>query len=184
MLLCCIDGGVLEGYVVVFDDVIDLVSVQRMAVWGDVACCIVHEIKNSLILIQLLVEWIKCKFCVQVGDDVEVLDQMIDVIVCQTNDLCCIVDEFLKFAWMLEFVLVLNDLIKVVVDVIMLQCAGQPQVKIISDLPDVAILADMDAMMILQVLLNLIKNVGEVMETYIEKNSFDGYALQIRIVMQ
>jgi len=165
---------------VAFDDVTDLVSAQRMAAWGDVARRIAHEIKNPLTPIQLSAERIKRKFRAQVGDDAEALDQMTDVIVRQTNDLRRIVDEFSKFARMPEPVLVLNDLTKVVADAIMLQRAGQPQVKITSDLPDVAILADMDATMISQALLNLIKNAGEATETYIEKNSSDGYAPQIR----
>ena len=40
--------GKLEGYVVAFDDVTDLVVAQRMAAWGDVARRIAHEIKNPL----------------------------------------------------------------------------------------------------------------------------------------
>jgi two-component system nitrogen regulation sensor histidine kinase NtrY len=178
------DGGALEGYVVAFDDVTDLVSAQRMAAWGDVARRIAHEIKNPLTPIQLSAERIKRKFRAQVGDDAEALDQMTDVIVRQTNDLRRIVDEFSKFARMPEPVLVLNDLTKVVADAIMLQRAGQPQVKITGDLPDVAILADMDATMISQALLNLIKNAGEATETYIEKHGSEGYAPQIRIAMQ
>ncbi len=48
--------GRLEGYVVAFDDVTDLVSAQRMAAWGDVARRIAHEIKNPLTPIQLSAE--------------------------------------------------------------------------------------------------------------------------------
>ena len=54
--------GALEGYVVAFDDVTDLVSAQRMAAWGDVARRIAHEIKNPLTPIQLSAERIKRKF--------------------------------------------------------------------------------------------------------------------------
>ena len=56
------DTGPLEGYVVAFDDVTDLVSAQRMAAWGDVARRIAHEIKNPLTPIQLSAERIKRKF--------------------------------------------------------------------------------------------------------------------------
>jgi two-component system nitrogen regulation sensor histidine kinase NtrY len=54
--------GELEGYVVAFDDVTDLVSAQRMAAWGDVARRIAHEIKNPLTPIQLSAERISRKF--------------------------------------------------------------------------------------------------------------------------
>ena len=177
------EGGALEGYVVAFDDVTDLVSAQRMAAWGDVARRIAHEIKNPLTPIQLSAERIKRKFRKQVGDDVDALDQMTDVIIRQTNDLRRIVDEFSKFARMPEPVLVLNDLTKVVSDAVALQRAGQPQVRITSDLPDDPVLADMDATMISQALLNLIKNAGEATETYIERHGAEGFRPEIRIAM-
>ena len=63
------DSGGLEGYVVAFDDVTDLVSAQRMAAWGDVARRIAHEIKNPLTPIQLSAERIKRKFAPHVGED-------------------------------------------------------------------------------------------------------------------
>ncbi|MCB2111687.1 MAG: HAMP domain-containing protein, partial [Rhodobacteraceae bacterium] len=95
------DGG-LEGYVVAFDDVTELVSAQRMAAWGDVARRIAHEIKNPLTPIQLSAERIRRKFSGLVGDEADTLGQMTDVIVRQTNDLRRIVDEFSKFARMPE----------------------------------------------------------------------------------
>ena len=95
------DSGRLEGYVVAFDDVTELVSAQRMAAWGDVARRIAHEIKNPLTPIQLSAERIKRKFRSQVQDP-EDLDQYTEVIVRQTNDLRRIVDEFSKFARMPE----------------------------------------------------------------------------------
>ncbi len=55
-------AGKLEGYVVAFDDVTELVSAQRMAAWGDVARRIAHEIKNPLTPIQLSADRIKRKF--------------------------------------------------------------------------------------------------------------------------
>ncbi len=96
------DAGALEGYVVAFDDVTDLVSAQRMAAWGDVARRIAHEIKNPLTPIQLSAERIRRKYADAVGDDRAGLEQLTDVIVRQTGDLRRIVDEFSKFARMPE----------------------------------------------------------------------------------
>ena len=84
----------LEGYVIAFDDVTDLVSAQRMAAWGDVARRIAHEIKNPLTPIQLSAERIKRKFGPKLGENSESLEQMTDVIIRQTGDLRRIVDEF------------------------------------------------------------------------------------------
>ena len=159
------DGG-LEGYVVAFDDVTDLVSAQRMAAWGDVARRIAHEIKNPLTPIQLSAERIKRKFSPIVGDQSERLDAMTDVIVRQTNDLRRIVDEFSKFARMPEPDRQSADLTRLVRDVVMLQQNGQPDVVIRDDLPDMPLMAEFDATMISQALTNLIKNAGEAIESY------------------
>ena len=159
----------LEGYVVAFDDVTDLVSAQRMAAWGDVARRIAHEIKNPLTPIQLSAERIKRKFSDKVGDESDRLDQMTDVIVRQTNDLRRIVDEFSKFARMPQPELRESDLVGLVRDAVTLQEAGQPGVRIISTLPNAKILADVDDTMISQALTNLIKNAGEAIETASEK---------------
>lgn len=175
--------GALEGYVVAFDDVTDLVSAQRMAAWGDVARRIAHEIKNPLTPIQLSAERIKRKFSKQVGDDADKLDQMTDVIVRQTNDLRRIVDEFSKFARMPEPRLTLSDLTKLTSDAVTLQQAGQPEVRITADLPSEAILADLDSTMISQALTNLIKNAGEATQTYIEKHGSDNYSPEIKVAI-
>ena len=46
----------VAGYVVVFDDVTDLVQAQRDAAWGEVARRLAHEVKNPLTPIQLSAE--------------------------------------------------------------------------------------------------------------------------------
>ena len=43
----------IEGYIVTFDDITDLVVAQRSAAWADVARRIAHEIKNPLTPIKL-----------------------------------------------------------------------------------------------------------------------------------
>ena len=162
------DTGALEGYVVAFDDVTDLVSAQRMAAWGDVARRIAHEIKNPLTPIQLSAERIKRKFRGQVAEP-EDLDQYADVIIRQTNDLRRIVDEFSKFARMPEPVRREEDLVKILMDAVILQEAGQPNVRFVLDVAPGPVLMDLDATMISQALTNLIKNGGEAIETYVKK---------------
>ncbi|MGC3937149.1 ATP-binding protein [Roseobacter sp. EG26] len=173
--------GTLEGYVVAFDDVTDLVSAQRMAAWGDVARRIAHEIKNPLTPIQLSAERIKRKFSPKVGDESETLEQMTDVIVRQTGDLRRIVDEFSKFARMPEperTALNLTDLVR---DAVLLQQTGQPDVSIRADLPDSEITADLDATMISQALTNLIKNAGEAIDSLKEKGAPEDHSPQIDV---
>ena len=176
------DNGRLEGFVVAFDDVTDLVSAQRMAAWGDVARRIAHEIKNPLTPIQLSAERIKRKFRSQVAEP-EDLEQYTDVIVRQTNDLRRIVDEFSKFARMPEPDRRDHDLTALVRAAVMLQENGQPGVKFRRTLLDGPLVMELDATMIGQALTNLIKNAGEAIETLQEKSAPAGLIPEIRVIM-
>ncbi|MEX0348529.1 MAG: ATP-binding protein [Paracoccaceae bacterium] len=174
----------LEGYVVAFDDVTDLVSAQRMAAWGDVARRIAHEIKNPLTPIQLSAERIKRKFSRQLDEaDADTLVSMTDVIVRQTNDLRRIVDEFSKFARMPEPVRREEDLTQLVHDAVLLQQTGQPEVKVSAALPDGPVMSDVDATMLSQALTNLIKNAGEAIETLKEKGAPDNLVPEIQVTL-
>ena len=165
------EGGILEGYVIAFDDVTDLVAAQRSAAWGDVARRIAHEIKNPLTPIQLSAERIRRKFSpkLDADSDADDLDRMTQVIVRQTNDLRRIVDEFSKFARMPEAVKQREDIVAILKQAVTLQQAGQPEVTFHIDIPDQVIPLSLDATMISQSLTNLIKNAGEAIETRIEK---------------
>lgn len=178
------NDGTLEGYVVAFDDVTDLVSAQRMAAWGDVARRIAHEIKNPLTPIQLSAERIKRKFAPKLGEEnSDQLQSMTDVIVRQTNDLRRIVDEFSKFARMPEPETRKEDLTELLSQAVMLQQSGQPEVEIVSDLPDNPCWANLDATMIGQALTNLIKNAGEAIESLRAKEPGLDVSPQIRIAL-
>ena len=159
-------GGLLEGYVVAFDDVTDLVSAQRMAAWGDVARRIAHEIKNPLTPIQLSADRIKRKFGRLLPEvEAESLQQLTEVIVRQTNDLRRIVDEFSRFARMPEPDRRPADLVQLVRDAVILQTAGQESVHFTSELPAQPLVVEIDQTMISQALTNLLKNAGEAIES-------------------
>jgi two-component system, NtrC family, nitrogen regulation sensor histidine kinase NtrY len=177
------DAGEVEGYVIAFDDVTDLVTAQRMAAWGDVARRIAHEIKNPLTPIQLSAERIKRKFTRKMEeDDAEDLENLTSVIVRQTEDLRRIVDEFSKFARMPEPVKKPADLAELVRGAVTLQKAGQVGVEIEVDLPGGPIHAQLDETMIGQALTNLIKNAGEAIESLHEKGETPaGHVATIRV---
>ncbi len=159
------DDGRLEGYVVSFDDVTDLVVAQRMAAWGDVARRIAHEVKNPLTPIQLSAERIRRKFGPLVGEaERAALEQYADVIVRQTNDLRRIVDEFSKFARMPAPERRPLDLGKLVTDAVVLQESARPDIRFDLSLPEPAVLALLDGTMINQAFTNLLKNAAEAID--------------------
>ncbi len=156
----------LEGYVVAFDDVTDLVSAQRMAAWGDVARRIAHEIKNPLTPIRLSAERIHRSFAAHLPQDKA--DRVRDLtgrIVRQTEDLTRIVDEFSRFARMPEPDRSPQDLAALVREEVALQETGQPGVAFTLEVPPTPVMAELDATMIRQALINLLKNAGEALDT-------------------
>ena len=177
-------AGGLEGYVVAFDDVTDLVSAQRMAAWGDVARRIAHEIKNPLTPIQLSAERIRRKFSALVGAEAESLEQMTGVIVRQTGDLRRIVDEFSKFARMPEPDRRDADLTRLMQDAVALQEGSLHGAQLVADLPKAPVMVELDATMISQAVTNLIKNAGEAIEAYMENGVQRGYSPEVRVAMQ
>ncbi len=154
----------LEGYVVSFDDVTDLVAAQRMAAWGDVARRIAHEVKNPLTPIQLSAERLRRKFGPMVGKERAALEQYADVIVRQTTDLRRIVDEFSRFARMPAPERKPLDLGKLLGDAVLLQESARPDIRFRLELPEHAVLAFLDPTMINQALTNLLKNAEEAIE--------------------
>ncbi len=163
-------GGEVEGFVITFDDVSDLVSAQRMAAWGDVARRIAHEIKNPLTPIQLSAERLKRKFGPLVSKDRDKLEQLSEVIVRQTNDLRRIVDEFSKFARMPAPEPEALDFVELVKGAVLLAQSGRPDLTFTSHLPSTPTIVWADATMLNQALNNLLKNAGEAIDSRIEKH--------------
>lgn len=156
--------GALEGFVLSFDDVTDLVVAQRMAAWGDVARRIAHEVKNPLTPIQLSAERLRRKFGPMVGEHRENLEQYADVIIRQTNDLRRIVDEFAKFARMPAPERKPLDLGKLLSEAVLLQETAKPAIRYHLELPEHAVLAFLDPTMMNQAVTNLMKNAAEAIE--------------------
>jgi len=87
------------GYVVVFDDITDLIQAQRDAAWGEVARRLAHEIKNPLTPIQLSTERIRRKYLNLLPEkDRETLDRATRTIVHQVQAMEEMVNAFSSYA--------------------------------------------------------------------------------------
>jgi nitrogen fixation/metabolism regulation signal transduction histidine kinase len=88
-----------EGFVVVFDDVSELVLAQRDAAWAEVARRLAHEIKNPLTPIQLSAERIAMKLSAKLdGADQDILLRGTQTIVAQVAAMKSMVDDFAIYA--------------------------------------------------------------------------------------
>jgi two-component system nitrogen regulation sensor histidine kinase NtrY len=152
-------GGPL-GTVIVFDDYTQVVTVQRMAAWREVARRIAHEIKNPLTPIQLSAQRIRRRFRDRVADDPEaakVFDECVDAITIQVESLKLLVDEFSNFARLPAAKPEPRDLHRIVADAVA-SYAGTEDVEFETDLDPTLPSVDLDADQIRRVLTNLIDN--------------------------
>ncbi|WP_042299247.1 sensor histidine kinase [Paraburkholderia kururiensis] len=104
-----------SGYVVVFDDISDVISAQRSVAWGEVARRLAHEIKNPLTPIQLSAERLQMKLSDKLAPaDADVLKRGATTIVNQVAAMKQMVDNFRDYARTPPAVLAnlqLNDLV-------------------------------------------------------------------------
>ena len=177
------ENELVEGYVITFDDVTNLVSAQRLAAWGDVARRIAHEIKNPLTPIQLSAERLKRKYSPIVGTEDSNLSQYCDVIIRQTNDLRRIVDEFSKFARMPEPIKRPTNVTKLLKDVILLFQVSSPKISIVFNNLYDDFNVSIDETMINQAFTNLIKNAGEAIESKLNSQPDLKFDPEIRITI-
>ncbi len=94
-----VDNDVASGWVVVFDDVTNLVHAERDAAWGEVARRLAHEIKNPLTPIGLSAERIRRKYLSSLPEtEREALDRSTRTIAEQVQTLKRMVDAFSNYA--------------------------------------------------------------------------------------
>jgi nitrogen fixation/metabolism regulation signal transduction histidine kinase len=92
-----VEGGL--GYLVVFDDISDVISAQRSIAWGEVARRLAHEIKNPLTPIQLSAERLQMKLEDKLGpSDAAMLNKGTATIVNQVTAMKRMVDDFRDYA--------------------------------------------------------------------------------------
>ncbi len=92
-----LDDGL--GYVIVFDDITQIISAQRALAWGEVARRLAHEIKNPLTPIQLAAERLQMKLIEKLSlPDADVLKRGTSTIVNQVTAMKRMVDDFRDYA--------------------------------------------------------------------------------------
>jgi two-component system nitrogen regulation sensor histidine kinase NtrY len=158
----------VQGFVVTFDDMTELVSAQRSTAWADVARRIAHEIKNPLTPIQLSAERIRRKYGDSITKDREVFDQCTDTIIRQVSDIGRMVDEFSAFARMPKPVMERHDVRDIVREAVFLFQVSRPEIAFELDLPDKPVVALSDRRLLAQAVTNLVKNASEAIDTAVE----------------
>jgi nitrogen fixation/metabolism regulation signal transduction histidine kinase len=147
------------GYVVVFDDISDLISAQRSVAWGEVAQRLAHEIKNPLTPIQLSAERLQMKLEGKLSaPDAAMLNKSTATIVNQVSSMKRMVDDFRDYAKTPPAVLSPLDLNALIKEILHLYLAGDER-DIIHTILTPGLLQVMgDATQLRQVIHNLLQN--------------------------
>ncbi len=162
--------GSIEGWVIVIEDLTNLIQAERAAAWSEVARRMAHEIKNPLTPIQLSAERIMRNYKREDGALTEerfdnVVREGTATIVREVAALQRMVDEFSRFARLPEAKLVDASLNEVVNEAINLYAERLQGIRLesllASDLPTMRL----DTEQIKRVIVNLLDNAIEAIDS-------------------
>ena len=151
------------GYVVVFDDITELIKAQRATAWGEVARRLAHEIKNPLTPIQLAAERLEHKLAAHLApQDADVLERSTRTIVNQVQAMKHMVDSFRDYARLPPANLVALDLNELLRELLVLYEASLTPIHAVlaPELP----LVQGDPTQLRQIIHNLIRNAQDATE--------------------
>jgi len=149
----------------VFDDISEIVSAQRMQAWGEVARRLAHEIKNPLTPIQLSAERLEMKLTGKL-EPVEqgVLAKSVKTIVDQVDAMKRLVNEFRDYARLPAADLKPVDLNALVTDILHLYEAESAAVPVRAELDPRCPPIRGDIQQLRQVIHNLLQNAQDATE--------------------
>ena len=156
--------GPARGWVMVLEDLTELMEAQQRAAWNEAARRVAHEIKNPLTPIRLSAERILKRF--QKGDEQlgEVIESGVAMIRHEVDSLRQMVDEFSRFARMRPPHLRPANIQGLVAETVRLYSDLKRDVSIEAEVAPEAGEAVIDRAQIKQVLINLIDNAMEAID--------------------
>lgn len=155
---------IVEGFIVTFDDITELLVAQRNAAWADVARRVAHEIKNPLTPISLAAERLKKKYLSQITEEPENFSKYVDTISKNVGDIGKMVEEFVSFARMPAPEFKQEDIVSVIRKVLFSEQIAHADIQYTSALPKSPVTVLCDERQISQVFINLLKNAAEAIE--------------------
>jgi nitrogen fixation/metabolism regulation signal transduction histidine kinase len=147
------------GFILVFDDISDVISAERSIAWGEVARRLAHEIKNPLTPIQLSAERLQMRLQDKLTKpDLDLLNKGTATIVNQVSAMKRMVDDFRDYAKTPPAVLLPLDLNGLIAEILNLYIAGDERDIVHARLDPALPLVMGDATQLRQVIHNLLQN--------------------------
>ncbi len=155
----------IGGYVIVIDDITELVQAQLNAAWSDVARRLAHEIKNPLTPIQLSAERLHFKLHSKLaGSEQALLERMTTTIIEQVVTMQKLVQAFSDYANAPEVELKPTQLNSLISNIAEMYQDPTANWQVSAELDDSCMKVMADTSRLRQLLHNLIKNAIEALE--------------------
>ena len=105
------ENGILEGYVITFDDITDLVNAEQKSAWASVAQQIAHEIKNAFTPVSGALDLLRDNIEMNVEKEkVKQMEKYVGIVEESMHGLLRISKEFSEFAKLPDPILEVEDL--------------------------------------------------------------------------
>jgi nitrogen fixation/metabolism regulation signal transduction histidine kinase len=156
------------GFVLVVEDLTEVVRAQKASAWREVARRLAHEIKNPLTPIQLSAERIARNVSKLPGPSPRisaVVHECVDAIVDEVSSLKNLVDEFVRFARLPAVSRMPNSMHELIDKTLALYEGRMEGISIQVEIPEDLPLILMDPMQMKRVLVNLIDNALEALSS-------------------
>ncbi len=163
-ITAALQGENIEGMVITFDDISELVKAQRRSAWSDVARRIAHEIKNPLTPIQLSTERLRKKYLPADAEEQTNFLRYLDTITRHVGDIGNMVEEFVSFARMPNPVFKPENIGDILNKAVFSAQTAFPNITYSLTIAKKDFILNCDERKIGQALTNLLKNASEALE--------------------
>jgi PAS domain S-box-containing protein len=158
------EGSGRLGVVVVLDDLTQILATQRLEAWKEAVERVIHEIKNPLTPVGLAAQTLRSAFAHDRGRLEEIFPSATQMILDSVRDLKSLIAEFTQFSRLPEVVLSPQDADVILRDVVgMYADMAEPRLRYVP--PAVPVTIEADEAQLRRVLLNVINNAVEAMES-------------------
>ena len=155
----------IGGFVIVVDDITELVQAQLNAAWSDVARRLAHEIKNPLTPIQLSAERLNYKLHAKLDDkDQALLTRLTNTITDQVSSMQALVEAFSDYANTPEVQMRKLNINSLIEDIVLMYQSRETSWSIKHNLDNRCPIVMADGSRLRQLFHNLIKNAIEATE--------------------
>jgi PAS domain S-box-containing protein len=159
------EAGRTVGTVVVFDDLTQLLSSQRLEAWKEAVEKVIHEIKNPLTPVGLAAQTLRSAYAEDRAKFDEIFPSANDMILRAVKDLKDLIADFAQLSRLPKAQLRLHDVNALVADALAPYQHGEPDgIRVRSELAPGLPRIEADADQLKRVLLNVLNNAIEAMD--------------------